>query len=305
MLAKRIVTSAVVACTAFAVNAFAAPAGETDKYVAGQPAVGQWFPTVREAADGLPGHTVFRPADMTRFSPNSVPVIVWANGACRTSNLGFMVTLTSLANHGFVVIANGDFDAPINVTTNVEPESLTEAINWAMTGNNHSQFLSRLATTKIGVAGQSCGGEEALVAAADPRVVSLAGLNTGFFPTPLPFENGYSRANLANIHVPTLMVNGGPSDVAYQNSIDNYNLINAPAYLASTPHASHSGLWFGIRDGNGDVPMANQGVVLLVNWFDFTLNADAEAARYFFGPNCGLCAQPAPYNWIVTSKNWP
>src|SRR5207244_1632963 len=99
--------------------------------------------------------------------------------ACRRSNFGFMITLTSLANHGFVVIANGDFDAPIDVTTNVMPQFLIDAINWAMSANNGSQFHNRLDVTKIGVAGQSCGGEEALVAAADPRVVSLAGLNTG------------------------------------------------------------------------------------------------------------------------------
>jgi hypothetical protein len=152
---------------------------------------------------------------------------------------------------------------------------------------------------KIGVAGQSCGGLEALVAASDPRVGSLAAVNTGFFPTP---TDGYGRERLANIHVPTLVVNGGPTDVAYQNSIDNYNLINAPAYLASNSAAGHSGLWFGIRDGNGDVPMANQGATLLVNWFDFTLNGNSGAGQYFFGSNCGLCSQQ---DWTVTSKNWP
>jgi predicted dienelactone hydrolase len=104
MIGQRFISCALFAA-ALVGTAFAAPASQTTKYVEGQPAIQQWFPTVLEEADGLPGHTVYRPADMTRFAPNSVPVIVWANGACRTSNFGFIVLLTTLANHGFVVIA--------------------------------------------------------------------------------------------------------------------------------------------------------------------------------------------------------
>ena len=180
------------------------------------------------------------------------------------------------------------------------------AIEWVTRENDdvQSQFHNRLDATKIGVAGQSCGGLEALVAAADPRVKSVAAVNTGFFPEP---TNGYGREQLANIKIPTLVVNGGPTDVAYQNSIDTFNLINnVPAYLAENTAAGHSGLWFGIRvnaqgNGEGNVPMANQGATLLVNWFDFSLNNNLTAGQYFFGSDCGLCTQP---DWNVQMKNW-
>jgi len=265
------------------------------------PAMQKFYPVVREPAPGLPGHTVYRPADMKQFDKESVPVIVWANGGCNLSNMGFAGTLTTLAMHGFVVIANGAYDASLTSGSSpVSPTPLKEAIDWVQGANalGNTQFNGRLDTSRIGAAGQSCGGLQALTTTAnDSRVDSLAAVNTGYFPTP---TNGYGREQLANIHVPTLVVNGGPNDVAYQNSIDNYNLINAPAYLASNSHAGHSGLWFGIRDGAGNTAMAEQGSTLLVNWFDYTLNGNATAGGYFFGVNCGLCTQP---EWTVQSKN--
>jgi hypothetical protein len=143
MIARMIVHT-LIAVTMFAGAAFAASDSEGPTYDVGQPAIEQWFPAIREAAEGLPDHTVYRPADMRRFKRNSVPVIVWANGACRRSNLGFMISLTTLAHHGFVVIANGAFDAPINVTTPVTPEFLIQAINWAISGDHKGQFQNRL-----------------------------------------------------------------------------------------------------------------------------------------------------------------
>src|SRR5438046_2656776 len=76
MNAKTVVSTAIFVCAISTAGGFVGSATATDKYVVGEPAIQQWFPTVREEADGLPGHTVYRPADMTRFAPNSVPVIV-------------------------------------------------------------------------------------------------------------------------------------------------------------------------------------------------------------------------------------
>lgn len=270
---------------------------DTDRRGNTQPAEQKWYPTIREEAKGLAGHTVYRPADMSQFKARSVPVIVWANGACRNSNLGFMITLTTLANHGFVVVANGAFDQPItDVATPANPQLLIDAINWVENGRHSSQFRNRLDTSKIGMAGQSCGGVEALVAADDRRVDSLAAVNTGI---PTGGFQGFPQLEVTGIKAPTLVVNGGPSDVAYQNSIDNYNLLSTPVYLAQNPYAGHSGLWFGIRDGAGNVQMADQGVKLLTNWFDYTLNGNQTAKNYFVGENCGLCVHP---DWKVQSK---
>jgi len=232
--------------------------------------------------------------------------VFWANGGCNASNFGFTYLLTVMAARGFVVIANGAFDAVL-AGGNVTPSKLAEALNWIEGANNASgQFHGKLDTGKMALAGQSCGGLEALIAGADSRIDTILAFNTGFFPTGAP-TNGYGREQLQNIRgKPTLWVNGGPQDVAYQNSIDNYNLLVAqgtPSYLASNSHAQHSGLWFGIRDGVGDTQMLAQAEKLTINWLDYWLNGNTTAGRYFFGNGCGLCVQP---DWTVkTSMDRP
>ncbi|MEU7880028.1 hypothetical protein [Microbispora bryophytorum] len=68
------------------------------------------LPTVREAAVGLPGHTVYRPADLKALGKASLPVIVYGNGACASSNLEGITFLTGLASQGYIVVANGGLD---------------------------------------------------------------------------------------------------------------------------------------------------------------------------------------------------
>jgi len=252
-------------------------------------ALDHFYPTVREPAPGLAKHTIFRPADLTIFGPDSLPVLFYANGGCNASNFGATYILTVLASRGFFVVANGAFDAVLQ-GGNVTPSNLTDAINWIDQAD--ATYFNRIDTSKMAVMGQSCGGLEALVAAANPRINTAIALNTGFFATPL---NGFGREQLANIHKPVLWFNGGPQDVAYQNSLDNYNILAAQGtgvYLAINPHAWHSGLLFGIKDGVGDTTLLAQAEQLIVNWLDYFLNGNVVAGRYFFGFNCGLCKHP-------------
>lgn len=244
----------------------------------------------------MANHTVFRPADMSVIGPNALPVVYWANGGCNASNFGFTYILTVLAARGYFVVANGAFDAVLAGGT-VTPSKLTEAIEWIDTAD--AQYFNRLDTTNMAVAGQSCGGLEALAAGDHPRIKTIVAFNTGFFPTP---TNGFGREQLATLHKPVLVVNGGPQDVAYQNSIDNYNILVAQgteAYLASNPFAWHSGLLFGVRNGVGDTQMLAQAERLFVNWLHYMFAGDKTAGRYFFGHGCGLCANA---DWSVKTN---
>ena len=69
-------------------------------------AITRFLPTVREAAPGLPNFTVYRPADLTAVG-GPVPVLLWANGACKTSNQQYWDVLSGIAARGFVVVAVG------------------------------------------------------------------------------------------------------------------------------------------------------------------------------------------------------
>src|SRR4029453_12614345 len=79
--------------------AAAAPAQHTDRDHT--PAIEQFYPVVREPARGLPTHTVYRPADL-RDVGRRVPVVVWANGACRRGNQPVITPLTLIPARGFI-----------------------------------------------------------------------------------------------------------------------------------------------------------------------------------------------------------
>ncbi len=251
------------------------------------------LPTVREAAAGLPGHTVYRPADLKALPKNSLPVIVYGNGACATSNLEAITYLTGLASQGYIVVANGALDEfPVPSTpeeTTAHPEALLAAAHWATESKQaRKQFDGRADSTRVGVLGHSCGGIEALAAGTDPIVDAVAGFNTGYFPD--PFFGGFGRDRLAGLHTPTLLVNGGTDDVAYQNSVENYALLDVPAVLASDPEAGHAGLISGFQ--------ATTGWQVAAAWFDYILRGDRTAGARFIGPDCGLCSD----GWTVESK---
>jgi predicted alpha/beta-hydrolase family hydrolase len=263
-----------------------------------RPAIEQSYSTVREATEGLPAHTLYRPQHLELFDQGSVPVVVWANGACRDSNYGFLFISTMVASHGFIIIANGAFDAPAITGGSVNPQNQIDAMNWLESEAGIAQLQGRADLTKIAVAGQSCGGLEALIAGADPRTKTVLAFNTGFFED---CTLGYCRDELANLHTPVLFVNGGPSDIAYENSIANYNLTQTPAYLAEHKYVGHSGFLYGIREGEGDTTVLTQAERTYVNWLDFMLNGNQEARGYFFGANCDLCGHD---DWNIMSKGW-
>src|SRR5215212_12186314 len=57
-------------------------------------------------AFGSPGHVVYRPADLTQFpSRDTLPVMVWGNGGCAINSTRYGGFLTTIASHGFLVIA--------------------------------------------------------------------------------------------------------------------------------------------------------------------------------------------------------
>jgi hypothetical protein len=199
------------------------------------------------------------------------------------------------------VIADGAPEAPPSTPGGEpEPSRMTDAIDWVSRDHRaRRQFDNRADANRLAVMGHSCGGIEALVAGADRRVDSVASLNSGLFPDPDPF-GGYGRQWLARLHTPTLFIHGGPSDVAYRNTLDNYALVTVPAVLVGNPEGGHSGFWFGLRNGQQDATMIEEAVTVAVQWLDFTLNRNPSARDYFLGP-CGLCGRP---DWTVESKNF-
>jgi hypothetical protein len=120
----------------------------------------------------LPKHTIYAPK-----TPPSVkmPVIVWGNGGCFSSGTMFEDFLTEIASYGYLILANGNAPKrskasdPLADTlaslgslmtgSQTKVSMLTDSIDWVTKGNGKK--YGDIDTSKIAVAGQSCGGLEA------------------------------------------------------------------------------------------------------------------------------------------------
>jgi hypothetical protein len=197
----------------------------------------------------------------------------------------------------------------------VIPTRLLPALDWVTTRAKSARGYEQVDPTRIGVFGTSCGGLEALLTAADPRVKSVAGLNTGFFNAGTSGSRSMgnlSPAEISKLHTPTIFIGGGPSDIAYPQTHSNYEASTVKTVLAENPDGGHSGLWAGLRyslapDGKTatgstvDYSITVESVGVIVRWFDFTLNNTASEGSYFLGPRCGLCQLKG---WTVQTKNF-
>jgi hypothetical protein len=279
------------------------------------------YPVTIEANPGLATHTIYRPSNLARFkSAKRLPIIAWGNGACSNAGLLFQTFLTEIASHGFIIIVSGPKDAPLpsfarpggptptpaaaGSGSPVPPPPMTKdadmktAIDWAVKEDERpgSPYFHRLNPNKIAVMGQSCGGLQAIVNSADPRVKTSVIWNSGTFPDNAPAFtrsiSGATKASLAAVHAPIAFFNGGPHDAAYVNAVDDFGRITGVPEFLGWINVGHGGTynhpgggWF------GDVGVA---------WLEWRLNGDADAAKMFLGPKCGLCVNPV---WHVQKKD--
>ncbi|GAB3889342.1 hypothetical protein GCM10027612_31530 [Microbispora bryophytorum subsp. camponoti] len=87
-------------------------------------------------------------------------------------------------------------------------------------------------------------------------------------------------------------MDGGSSDIAYDNTRANYDLAQVPAVLAEQSQAGHVGFITGAQ--------MSEGMTAVVQFLDMTLNGNATARSYILGSS-GLAARAS---WTVRSKNF-
>jgi hypothetical protein len=239
------------------------------------------YPADYETTLRLRSHTVYRPENLP--SGIRLPIVAWGNGACSADGTMFENFLKELASHGFLVIANGRPGG----FGRTDPEMLTEAIDWAIAENGRfgSKYRGKVDTDKVAVMGQSCGGLEAYEVSDDPRVDTTGIWNSGML-------SDSDNWQLARLHAPIGYFIGGPSDIAYENAMDDWERLPAglPAFMGNLD-VGHMGTYGQPNGGEfGRVGAA---------WLKWQLKGDAQARQMFVGPDCGLCGT----EWSVRQQN--
>jgi len=92
------------------------------------------------------------------------------------------------------------------------------------------------------------------------------------------------KEHLQKLHAPVIYIEGGPSDIAYQNGLDDYAKIEkVPVAFASYGDVGHGGTYSQPNGGEfGKVASA---------WLKWQLKGDQTAKKMFSGKDCGLCKE--------------
>jgi hypothetical protein len=275
---KRTTVSAGLAAVLIAVATAAMTLGATSANAA----VGGSgpYPADYETSSTLPNHTIYRPQTLPA---ERMPVFVWGNGGCSGNGLDQQNFLREIASYGFLAIANGAPGGSGSTNSSMH----TASMDWAVAENNRqgSKYYGKIDTSKIAVAGWSCGGLEAYAVSNDPRVTTTAIFSSGLL-------NDADDYQLRRLTKPIAYFMGGPSDIAYPNGMDDWNKLPAglPAFMGNL-NVGHGGTYSQTNGGE-----FGRVAVLYLKW---RLKGDTTAGTNFVGPNCGLCHT----QWTVQQKN--
>lgn len=253
------------------------------------------FKAVAVKEKGLPDFVIYRPKDFlhTHARQGALPILVFGNGGCADTNIGYERMLTEIASHGYVVVAIGEmqdkrFDRPEGHTPSSE---LKRGLDWIVeqSKTKGSDYYQNVDPDRVAAAGHSCGGAQVLANAADPRLKTYLILNAGMGDMEMADA---SKESLANVHAPILYVVGGPDDVAYQNAQTDYGRIqHVPVALANHPASGHGGTYH--ETYGGDYGR------LVVDWLDWQLKGKKANADIF------LKGDLRNYDgWEVKAKNF-
>ncbi|KAK2768867.1 hypothetical protein FQN54_000727 [Arachnomyces sp. PD_36] len=220
-------------------------------------------PIVTYNPEDLSDHTVFQPENLTDFE--SVPVLVWGNGACSSDVSQHQPFLEEIASWGILVVASGTLGGGSTTT----PEMMTASIDWASDNAGQGDYAN-IDATQIAAAGMSCGGTEAYAMNQDPRVTAFGIFNSG------TLDPSQTDATLGAINVPIFFFLGGPTDIAYENGMRDYAAVNAgvPTWVGNFD-VGHGGTY--LEPDGGVFGTAAQ------SYFRWVLRGETEASSYFTG----------------------
>ena len=248
---------------------------------------------VKDAA--MPDFVIYRPKDMmhAHAREGALPLLMFGNGGCMDTSVGYERMLTEIASHGYVVVAIGELEDSLGA----RPETHTAASELKrgmetmlqLAETRGSDYYNNIDTARIAAAGHSCGGAQVLANCADPRIKTCLILNAGMGDMEMA---GASRASLAGLHAPTLYIVGGPSDVAYRNAQLDYDRIHhVPVCLADHPASGHGGTYWD--------PYGGDYGRLVLDWLDWQLKGKRENADIFLNSNL------KDYDgWTIKAKNF-
>jgi hypothetical protein len=237
---------------------------------------------------GIRCGTIFRPADLG--GAEKYPIFVWGEGGCSQNGLSNQAAMAEIASWGYFVVADGTPGGTNACQSQQNGAAFLDYITWAIAenGKSCSAYYQSLEPTKVAADGFSCGGLMAENASDDPRFTAI-GITSSGLTSP-------SEATWDGIHTPFKIMNGGPSDVAYENGLRDYDEISSrgiPIVYFVKTSAGHGG---DLGQGRGDFNLVN------LAWLNWQLKGDmgATGKAFLHGSTCEFCTDSG---WEYKSAN--
>lgn len=253
------------------------------------------FKAVAVKESSMPDFVIYRPKDLLHANARcgELPLLLFANGGCSDTSVGYERMLSEIASHGYIVVALGEMQDYLDErpTGKTESTELTRGLELMLQLNRTkgSEYYHFIDTTRIAAAGHSCGGAQVLFNAGDPRLKTCLILNAGMGDMEMA---GANRQSLSHLHTPILYIVGGPSDVAYTNALKDYDRIShVPVCLANHPASGHGGTYHDKYGGD-------YGRIVL-DWLEWQLRDKKDKVAIFLKNN--LNNYPG---WELKAKNF-
>ena len=167
----------------------------------------------------LPDFVVYRPVNMDaamrvgrlgmfqtgEVKTEKLPMLVFCNGGCMDTSIGYENMLTDIASYGYVVVAIGELQmlAQHENDQHTPSSMVQQALDWIcqQAADPASPYYNKIDQEKIAAAGHSCGGAQVLANAADRRLKTYLILNAGMGKMTMADA---SAKSLKNLHGPIL-----------------------------------------------------------------------------------------------------
>lgn len=253
------------------------------------------YSAIAKTEVNLPDHVIYRPQNIAYASnvEGKLPVLIFANGGCNDTSVTHERVLNEIASNGYVVIALGEMQMRLDdrEIRKAPDEQIFTALDWILSENENpeSDYYQCIATDRIAMGGQSCGGAQVINVAADARFKTYLMYNSGIGDMEM---NGADKKKLTNFHAPVLYIIGDEEDIAYQNALKDYDRIKkVPVAFANLKDGGHMGTF--------DEPNGGAFARISIDWLDWQLKGRTSRSVVFL--NNQLKDYPG---WSIQTKKF-
>jgi|GEM_PF-4846629 len=210
-------------------------------------------------------YTIIRPVTLGANGFRHPPIIYGHGINSQVST--FTTFLSSVASHGFVIIARNVLTGGPNNAGNTS--AMNNGLNWILAQDTTpgSIYFGKLATDRAAAMGYSVGGTAAVDIGNHPALQTVVSIHGHISSVILNGTLLQTSGTLDNVGLPMQQTTYGNSKVQ--------------TFLGTVTGANHGY----IQSNNGGVQRA-----AIIAWLRLWLYNDQGGRAYFYGPTCTLCA---------------